>query len=166
MHYKQGTVYRAEYWLQWIRSLEKIMAHWNIAKFVGSGSCSYRNWKNTVYKFVRTQANMRLKVSFSWIASLPVMRCGVTNMIWSHNSSPWSGEMWIPYQRKTSRSNSLGVKWFPILLGKERRDPSGFSWKQDKPSTLTAVLWHWLSWRLELPHSGQGRSYSLYLATQ
>lgn len=57
----------------------------------------------------------RLKVSFPWIALLPVMRWDVTNMIRSQNSSPWSGEMRIPYWRKTSRSIFLGVNWFPIL---------------------------------------------------
>ena len=30
-------------------------------------------------------------------------------------------------------------------------------WNLDKPSPLIAVLWHWLSWRLKLPESGQRR---------
>jgi len=77
--------------------------HWNIAKFAPGGShkCSHKNIKNTVCKYVRTYwTNTRLKVTFSWIASSPVTRRGVTTMSRSQNSSPWSGEMWIPHRRK------------------------------------------------------------------
>ena len=41
-------------------------------------------------------------MTVSWIASSPVMRCGVTTS-WSQNGSPWSGNMLIPHRRKRSR---------------------------------------------------------------
>lgn len=67
-------------WKQWWR-------HWNIARFVSGGSheCSQRNRKNITCKFFRTyQTNTGLKLTFSWITSLPVMRCGVTAMSWKN----------------------------------------------------------------------------------
>ena len=80
---------------------------WNvIAYFVSDGSheCSYRNRKNTICKIVRTYwTNTRLKLTVSWSASLPVMRCSVITTSWSENISLWSGNVWIPHQRKSSR---------------------------------------------------------------
>jgi len=41
--------------------------------------CSHRKRKNKICKFVRTYGNnTRLKVTVSWITSLPTMRCDVT----------------------------------------------------------------------------------------
>ena len=92
----------------WIRLL--ISMHWkqwwqrlNITKFAPGGSheSSHRNRKNTVCRFVRTYwTNRRLKVTVSWIVSLPVTRCSVTTLSRSQNGSPWRGGMWISYWRK------------------------------------------------------------------
>jgi len=41
----------------------------------------------------------------SWIASLPFMRCGITTISWSQNGSTWSGNTWIPHQRKRCSLN-------------------------------------------------------------
>ena len=53
-----------------------------------SYECSHRNRKNTICNFTRTYgANMRLKVTFSWIISLLVISCGVTTMSQSKQQS-------------------------------------------------------------------------------
>ena len=57
--------------------------HWNISVFPphGSHECSHRKRKNTICKFVRTYwTNMRLKVTVSWIISLPMMKHFVITM--------------------------------------------------------------------------------------
>lgn len=66
---------------------------------------SHRNRKNTVCQSARNNwVHMRLQVSVSWIPSLPMMRCGVKTTSQSQKcQSPWSGNMRIPYQRRSSR---------------------------------------------------------------
>ena len=93
---------------------------WNIAKFAPGGSheCSHRNINNSVMKFARTYwINTRLKVTVSWIASSPVTRRGVTTTSRSQNGSPWSGDMWIPQRRKSSRCCPQRVKWRALSFG-------------------------------------------------
>ena len=78
------------------RHWKKWWQFWNIAKFVPGGShkCSHRNRNSIICKFVRTYwTNMRLKMTVFWIASLLVMRYGVTTMSqrsmeWRHVHSP------------------------------------------------------------------------------
>ena len=130
---------------------------WNIAKFAPGGShkCSHRN---TACKFVRTyRTNTRLKVKVSWIVLSPVTRRGVTTTSQSQNGSPWSGEMWIPHQRKSSRCCPQWVNWCALSFGIGKGWSFWISFNPDKPSTLIATSQHWLSWRLEFPESGQRR---------
>ena len=93
----------------------------------------------------------RLKVTVSWITSLPAMRCGVTTTRQSQNRSPWRGDTWIPHWRKTSRHSPERVKWCALSFGIGKGWLFWISWNLDKPSTLTATSWYWLSWRLKLP---------------
>ena len=97
------------------------------------------------------------KVTVSWIASSLVMRCGVTTMSRSKSSSPWSGSMWIPHRRKSSRRCPQRVKRCALSFGMGMGWSFWISSNLDKPSTLAATSWHWLSWRLEFPESGQRR---------
>ena len=92
--------------------------HWNTTKFMPGVShrFSHRNRKNTVGKFVRTYRT-RLKVIISWIASLLVMRHGVTTVCWSQNSSTWSDDVWIPHWRQSSRHCPQQVKWCGLSFG-------------------------------------------------
>jgi len=60
--------------------------------------------------FVRTyRINMRLQVAVSWIASLPVMRCGVTIMSRSQNSRAWSGDVNPPSKKMFKMQSSAGT---------------------------------------------------------
>ena len=43
------------------------------------------------------------EVTVSWIASLPVIRCGNTTVKWNQNGSLWTGDMWIHHWRKSLR---------------------------------------------------------------
>ena len=141
-------------------ALKRWWQPWNIAKFAlgGSHECLHRNIKNTVCKFVRTYwTSTRLKVTVSWIASSLVMRRGVTTMSRRQNGSPWSGNMWIPHWRKCSRRCPQRVKWCALSSGIGKGWSFWISLNPDKPSTLTATLRHWISWRLEFPESGQRR---------
>ena len=100
-------------WKQWWQ-------HWNITKFAPGGShkCSYRNIKNTVCKFVGTYlTNTRLKVTISWFASLPVMRCGVTTTSWSQNGSPWSGDMNCPSKKRFKTLPSVSKVMCTVFWG-------------------------------------------------
>lgn len=57
----------------------------NIARFAPGGSYerSHRNGKSTIYNFVRTYwTNRCLKMTVSWITSLPMTRPGVTMECW------------------------------------------------------------------------------------
>jgi len=141
------------HWKQWWQ-------RWNIAKFVPSGShdCSHRNIKNTICKFVQTYwTNTRLKMTVSWSASSLVTRRVVTTMNQSQNSSPWIDDMWIPHGRKSSRCCPQWVKWCALSFGIGNGWSFWISLNPDKPSSLTATLRRWLSWRLEFPESGQRR---------
>jgi len=69
----------------------------------------------------------------------------------SQNSSPWSGDMWIPHRRKSSRRYPQQVKWCALSFGIGKGWSFWISLDPDKPSTLTATSQRWLSWRLEFP---------------
>ena len=84
-------------------------------------------------------------------------RCGVTTTSWSQNSSPQSGDMWIPHQRKSSRRLPQRVKWCALSFGIGKGWSFWISLNPDKLSTPTATSQRWLSWRLEFPESGQRR---------
>ena len=97
-YYNQGTVYRAEYQLQYVGNNGS-----NIAKFEPDGShrCSHWNIQKTICTLVRTWwTNARLKVTVSYIAWLPVMRCGVTTTSCSQNGSLWNGDVSFPSKKK------------------------------------------------------------------
>ena len=100
---------------------------------------------------------MRLKVTVSWITSSPVIRRGVTTTSRGQNSSPWSGGVWNPHWRKSSRCCPQRVKWCSLYFGIGKGWSFCISLNLDKPSTLTAISRRWLSWRLEFPESGQRR---------
>jgi len=78
-----------------------VMFEYHIVCSSGSHKCSHRKRKKTIRKFVSTNWNNKsLKVTFSWIISLLVTRCGFTSMSQSQNSRPWNDEMWIPHWRQ------------------------------------------------------------------
>jgi len=80
IHSNWWTVYKAEYQLQWVRKMVKML---DILQFASGGfhECLKMNRKNTIGKIVRTYwTNTRLKVMVSQITSLPEMRCGVTTV--------------------------------------------------------------------------------------
>ena len=114
--YNQGTVYKAEYWLQGTGSNGGNIA---ISQTFAPGRlhrCSQKSRKSTIRKFVRTYwINMMLKVSVSCIASLLLMRYGVTTVSHSQNGSPWSGHIWISHSRKSSRCSPQWVNWCDLL---------------------------------------------------
>lgn len=90
--YNKGTVYRAENWLQCIGNNR--WQHRNITKFVPGKSQEYshRLRKNTICIFIRTyRSNTKLKVTVSWITSLPVVTTHLVTMRQSQNISPRSG---------------------------------------------------------------------------
>lgn len=129
--YNQGTVYRAEYWLQ---CFGNDGGNVRISQFIPDGShqCSHRNRKNIVCKFVRTYwTKTRLKVAIFWSSN--------TTTRWSQNSSLWSGSMWIPHQRKGSRCSPQWVKWCILSVGIGKGWSFWISWNSDKPSSLTAT---------------------------
>ena len=73
------------------------------------------------------------------------------------NGSTWSGDTWIPHQRKSSRRYPQRVKWCALSFGIGKGWSFWISLNPEKPSTLTATSRRWLSWRLEFPESGQRR---------
>ena len=79
------------------------------------------NRRNTVNFISIYWINTRLKVTIFWIASLLVTRLDVTTMCQSQNGGPWSGNMWIPQQRKSSRWSPQWVKWCALSFGIGRR---------------------------------------------
>ena len=60
---------------------------------------------------------MRLKVTVSWITSLPVKRCGVITMKWSQNISPQSGHVNFPLRKNLKTQPSVCKA---MSLGPER----------------------------------------------
>lgn len=116
---------------------------------------THRKRKNTLRKFARIYwISSRLKVTVSWITSLLMTKHGVTTMSQSKNGSRWNGNMWIPYQRKSLMPSSEG-KMTAIFFGIGNVWLFLISWNPDKLSTLIATSQNYLSWRLELPDSGQ-----------
>ena len=92
---------------------------WNVTEFVPGGSHrrSHRSRKNTVCKFVRTYwTNTVLKVTVSRIPSFLLTGRGVTTMRQYLNSSPWSGVMWVPHQRKIQGTASSWLSDVHCLL--------------------------------------------------
>ena len=106
--YNQGTVYRAEYWLHCVGNKGDNTGILQSLCQVGLVN-AHGIRKNTVCKFVGTYWTMkRLKVKVSWFALLPEKRHGDPAMSGSQvarsgDSTPWSGDTWIPHQRKCSR---------------------------------------------------------------
>jgi hypothetical protein len=96
-------------------------------------------------------------VTVSWTASSPVTRRGFTTTSWTQNDSPWSADMRIPHQRRSSRSSHQRVKRCALSFGIGKSWSSWVSWNPDKPSILTVTSQRWLSWRPEFPDSGQRR---------
>ena len=114
-YYNQGTVYRAEYQLQYVGNNGS-----NIAKFEPDGShrCSHCNIQKTICTLVRTWwTNARLKVTVSYIAWLPVMRCGVTTTSWSQNGSLWNGDVSFPSKKKFKMQPSGGEVMCTVFCG-------------------------------------------------
>jgi len=75
----------------------------------------------------------------------------------SENSSPWSSNTWIPHERKRSRRKLQQVNGHALSFGIGKEQSFWISWNLNKPWTLTATSQCPLSWRLELPESGQRR---------
>jgi len=146
-------------WISAAMRWKRWWQRWNMAKFAPGGSheCSHRNIKNTVCKFVRNYwSNTRLKVTVSWIASSPVTRRGVTTTSRSQNGRPWSGDMWIPHRRKSSRRCPQRVKWCAMSFGIGKGWSFWISFNPDKTINSYRYI-ATLSWRLEFPESGQRR---------
>jgi len=83
----------------------------------------------------------------SWFTSLPMTRCGATTTTRSQNRTPWTGDKWIPHWRK--RCSPHEVKSRALFSGTRMQWFLWISWNLGKPSTLSATLWHWRSWRLK-----------------
>ena len=119
---------------------------------------SYRNRKNTGCKFVRTYwFNRKLKVTVSWITSLPMMRHVVTTTNQSQNSSPGSSNVLIPHWRKSLRCIVQWLKWCALSFGIGEEWSFWTSWNLEKPPTPIAISWHWIRRRFKLSESGQRR---------
>lgn len=96
-------------------------------------------------KVVRTYWNgMRLKVSVSCIASLPMMRYGVTTKSQRQNVSPKSSDLWIPSQRKGSRRSPQQVGDL-LSFGIGKGWSNWISWNLETISSTGAVLCAWLA---------------------
>jgi len=133
-------------WKQWWQ-------RWTITKFAPGGSheCSCQNRKNTVCKFVRAYwTNMRWRWQFlalhhcHWQDVMSVLRV----------ASEWQStgqQCVIRHQRKSLRHSPQQIKWCALYFGIRKGWSFWISWNPDKPS------WHWSSWKLELPGSGQKR---------
>ena len=67
----------------------------------------------------------------------------------SQNSSPWSGNTWIPYQLKISAHNPQEVTGHALSCGIGKGWSFWISQNADKPSTLTDSLQCWLRVRTE-----------------
>lgn len=145
---------RAWCWILASMHLEWWWQRWNITKFTPGGFHKFlhRNRKNLICKLIRTYwTNTRLK------ATLLVTRFSVTTMSQSQNSSPQSGDMWIPHGRKCSRLSTQWIQRYALSFGIGKVRSFWISWNLDKPSTLTAPLQHWVSWRPKLSEPGQRR---------
>jgi len=115
LDYNLGTVYRAEYLLQCVGTNGS------------SVGISQRSWwishmltKEQEEHFLQVCQDLlnhtSLKAAASWIASLPVMRCGFSATSWSQNSNMWSSDVWIPHGR-CSRHSPQCVKWCALSFG-------------------------------------------------
>jgi len=91
------------------------------------------------------------------ITVLSLTRHAVSTTSQSQNGSPWSGDMWIPHQRKSSRHSPQWVKWCALSFGVGKGWSFWIYQNLDKPSTLTATPWHRWNRRLECPELDQRR---------
>ena len=135
--------------MRWILCWQR----WNIVKILPGGSHerSYRNVKKTVCKFVRNYwTNTRLKVTVFWIASSPVTRRGVITTSRSQNGRPWSGDMWIPHGRKSTRRCHLRVKWRAAVFT-DRKRAIILNFLEPGQTINSDRYIATLSWRLEFP---------------
>ena len=159
--YDQWTVYRAEYQLQCVgNDGGNVEISWSLHQVCPTNART--GTERTPYASLSgpTEPIRDWKGTVSWITSLLVMRCDVATMSHSNNSSPWSSDVWIPHWRKSVRSSPQQVKWCALSFGIGKRRSCWISQNPDKPSTLTITSQSWLSWRLELPESGQRRKKS------
>lgn len=152
LDYNWGSVYRAEYLLE---------CAGNDGSNVGTSQrlC----WVSQMFTKKQKEHHLqvcqdlpnhtKLKAAASWIASLPVMRCGFSTMSWSQNSNMWSSDMWILHGRKCLQHSPQHVKWCVLSFGIVKWWSFWISCNSDKPSALTTTLWHWLRWRLEILES-------------
>lgn len=113
---------------------------------------SHRNRKNTICKFITTEPISGWRWHF--LGSHHYQRWDLLLWVWA---GMWSGKMWIPHQRRSSRCSPQQVKWCAVSFGVGREWSFWVSWNPDRPSILTATSQLWLSWRLRLPDSGQLR---------
>jgi len=86
--------------------------------------------------------NARLRVSASWTALLLVARLGVTTTSQSQNDSSWSGNMWIPHQRKGSSCSRQWVIWCALSFRIGKGWSFWFSCNLDNPSTCITTPQH------------------------
>lgn len=70
------------------------------------------------------------------ISSLPLMICGITITSWSQNNSPWNGNTWIPFWRKSSKHRPHLVKLYILSFEIGKGWSFRISCNPDKPSTL------------------------------
>ena len=74
--------------------------------------------KNSVCKFIRTcWTNTGLKVTVSWITSLPVTKSHVNTMSWNQNISPRRGNTWISHQIRSKRHS---LQWCALSFEIEK----------------------------------------------
>lgn len=118
------------------------------------------------HKFVRTYwTNTGLKVS-----SLDRI---ISDKTWYHHHEPESKWQHVDWWReffigeKLSGHSPQRVKCCAQSFGIGKGGSFWISWNLGKPSTQTVTSQRWLSWRLELPESGQRRwqPFSCYMIT-
>ena len=141
--YDQGTVYRAEYWLQSVGNYVGNVGISHSVCQVGSTDARIgtgRKLYGTLLGPTEHYSGM-LKVTVPWVPWLPVTRHSATTM----SGSPWSGEMWIHHQRKSSRCSLQWVKWCVLSFRIGKKWSFWTSWNPDKPS-VTPQLTELKAW--------------------
>ena len=81
--------------------------------------------------------SMRLKVTVSWIAALPVMGHVIASQ--NQDGSPWDGNAWILHQIKNSGWTPWWVKWLALSFEIRKVWSFWISWSLDKTSTWTTT---------------------------
>ena len=64
-------------------------------------------------------------------------RCGITTVNQKQKSYPWSGNNWIPQQRKSSRHSPQCVRWCALSFGIGKEWCFWIFWNLDELSTST-----------------------------